>query len=228
MITIVCVYKTGPKFHFQYVTKMYNRLRKVLSYDFKFVCLTDAQVSPDDFQVVPLEYNLEGWWSKIELFRPNLFEGERVLFFDLDTLFVSNIDKLVEVTKKDNFMMLRSFNPGMAKKDSPASGIMSFKPDCVQSRLIFDRFMENPKKSIENRVDKKGAGQEGDQGFIGEVLGWSNVTKFQDYLPKNYILSKRVVKRMNLKEKPPKTNIIAWSGEPTLDQLSDIWISDIW
>ena len=60
---------------------------------FRFVCLTNV---PDEFdetmEVIPLKHNWKGWWSKLELFRPGVFEdGDRVFYLDLDSVIVQSL-----------------------------------------------------------------------------------------------------------------------------------------
>ncbi len=232
MITIVCVYKTGPKFDPKYVTKLFNRLNQVVERDFKFLCLTDSGrlLSNDNIKTEPLLFGLEGWWSKIEMFRPYLFDTDRILYFDLDTLFLGpDIEKLLNVIYRKDFMMLRALNPAMAKNDAPASGIMSWKSDCKESKIIYRQFMKNPVGNINRISQYKGAGQSGDQGFIGEVLDWSSIPKLQDYLPENYIISKRKVRRNgNYIEGFTNARIVEWSGYPVIDKLDYEWVKGIW
>lgn len=237
MITIVCVYKTGPKFDSEYVVKMYNRLNRIIQRDFKFVCLTDSKVLLDskNINTQSLLYGFRDWWSKMELFRPQLFDtNNRVLYFDLDTLFPGlDIEDLLCTTYKSDFIMLRGFGSKMTGLEVPASGIMSWKPNCEESKKIYQKFMENPRENI-NRISKNSikAGQKGDQGFIGEVLGWTNIPKFQHYLPRNYIIGKRNVVGNNV-QNYSNIRIIAWSGNPTFRQMQmqsrhKKWINKIW
>jgi hypothetical protein len=229
MITIACVYRSGPKFSSDYVDRLYNMISRNTSASFKFICLTDVQ-SDVQHSTIELQYNLKRWWSKIELFRPNIFNTSHVLYFDLDTLILDNIDEIIEVAGQNNFMMLRGFNQkNLLKGDCPASGIMSFKTDSKIPRYIFDQFMINPHENIK-RTKKQGGsgGQGGDQGFIGSILGWDNIDKFQDKLPKNYIMGKRFIK--NYKDSPPPCNIVAWSGNPELkDAIEQFkWMRKVW
>lgn len=60
---------------------------------FRFVCLTNV---PDEFngtiETIPLKHNWPGWWGKLELFRPGVFEdGDRVFYIDLDSIIIQSI-----------------------------------------------------------------------------------------------------------------------------------------
>ena len=56
----------------------------------RFVCLSDVAVPCER---ILLEDDLPGWWSKIELFRPGLFDGP-VLYLDLDVLVLGDLSPL--------------------------------------------------------------------------------------------------------------------------------------
>jgi hypothetical protein len=61
--------------------------------DYRFVCLTNV---PNEFdgsvETITLKHNWPGWWSKLELFRPGVFEeGDRVFYLDLDSVIVRDL-----------------------------------------------------------------------------------------------------------------------------------------
>ena len=90
----------------------------------RFVCLSNIDVPCERIE---LQDDLRGWWSKIELFRPGIFEG-RVFYLDLDTLVLDNIDELLE--QEDDFIGLKPFNPKRAAIPSYfASGLMGWIAD---------------------------------------------------------------------------------------------------
>ena len=65
---------------------------------FRFICFTDNPDGLDEgIDVRPLpEQGLEGWWNKLALFKKGVFpEGERVVYFDLDTLIINALDDIV-------------------------------------------------------------------------------------------------------------------------------------
>lgn len=216
-------------FDYKYVRRAYNTLKVNISYDFQFCCLTDMLDNvPDYVTPIPLKYDWPGWWSKIELFRPHLFEpGTPLLYFDLDEMVLGNIDEMVELAMSEQFefMTLRGFNPrALLRGDIPASGIMAWKAECDWANKIFNEFTKNPKKAMARPFDI--SGQQGDQGFIGDVLGWKEIPKFQDYLSPRFTCGKRSMnKRTDIF---PKVKIASWSGNPRL-HLSDIpWVKKWW
>lgn len=152
MITVACVYKTAPNNGLspEYVHRLEKNVRDHTTRPFKFVCLTDV---PDqvDCETIQLTDNLPRQLSKIELFKPH-FEG-RVIYFDVDTIIVRNIDKLMDY--EGNVAMLHCWR----QAHHWASGIMAWNAD-LQCVL--------PTPEIRARID---AGpQRGDQLYISNRL----------------------------------------------------------
>lgn len=94
MLTIACV-KWGEKYGPEYVHILRDMVRRNLAQPHRFVCLTDNDEGLGDIDTSPLPEGLEGWWNKIELFRPGRFMG-RVAFFDLDVAITGDLTELVE------------------------------------------------------------------------------------------------------------------------------------
>lgn len=89
---IVCVLRSGGDFRIEHV----RRLRDQAAFfapGVPFFCLSDLEI--DDVETIPLERNWAGWWSKLELFRPDL-AGD-LLFLDLDMTIVGDISPLLEI-----------------------------------------------------------------------------------------------------------------------------------
>lgn len=131
MVTIACVLKSGGIFDRRWVWALKRGLaRHAPSHE--FVCLTD--VPGLGIWSIPLEHGWTGWWSKIELFRPGLFDGP-VLYLDLDTLVVGNLADLVSYDGP--FAMLSDFY----RPESPASGVMAWTPS-AETAAIYESFVQ--------------------------------------------------------------------------------------
>ena len=81
----------------EYVNKLAAMVRRNLSLPFRFVCVTDDPSGlTADIETIQAPVHLrgaQGWFTKLYLFSPGLFpHGSRVVFFDLDTLVMANID----------------------------------------------------------------------------------------------------------------------------------------
>lgn len=94
MTRIACVLKTGGEYRWEHVVRLAFQLDKVAP-DVPLLCLTDHPGSNylEGIEIVPLEHNWPGWWSKMELFRPDI-SGD-LLYFDLDTTIVREIDDML-------------------------------------------------------------------------------------------------------------------------------------
>ncbi len=117
MTTVICVLNSGGGFTPRDVDRLYHLVFLNATIPFSFICLTDI---PEQVYhpTLKLESNFPGWWAKLEIFR---FPGP-VIYFDLDTIILKNIDKLFELVTEDKevFYMLR----GVYKRKSFMSGIM--------------------------------------------------------------------------------------------------------
>lgn|SRR3990167_3015995 len=157
MVNIVCVLKTGGDYNKRYVFALLNTCEKYINEDFAFKCFTDDEgflKDPNEgailtnvisnkkilFSLIRLEKGYRGWWSKLEIFRnpgPNLY-------FDLDTIILSDLNPLIEIVKKlksFDFLAMKKFNPLRWESEGMfASGIMGWNGDF---RFVFEDFDYN-------------------------------------------------------------------------------------
>jgi hypothetical protein len=127
-IAVMCVLKSGGDFAVGDVLNLKIMLDKNISIPYDFYCLTDYWDVPDAHSIIPLENFYNGWWSKIELFRPDLVEADRIVYFDLDTIIVDNIDALL--LQDPEFIGLRLFRHAPEKENNYfGSGILGWKND---------------------------------------------------------------------------------------------------
>lgn len=214
MLTVVCVYKTGGAYSADYVLRLEKAVYEHITISHRFICLTDS-ISVDCCEVTPLAHDWPGWWSKIELFRPDLNLGPCV-YFDLDTMIVGNIDKLLEYAGGTPFAMLRGFSKYNAANNIPASGVMI--GNFALHDEVYYAFGEKPEKYM--KMHKLG-----DQIYIANQIK-ENIPRLQDVLPKDYIVGKRIAKERGFSL--PKTKVIAWSGQPRLHKAEEEYIVNYW
>lgn len=221
MLKVVCVLKSGSGVYNEvYVRRLRSAVSKYLTMAHQFICLTDIPEQIEFCQTVPLKHNWSGWWSKIELFRLDLFNCQS-LYLDLDTLIIKDIFVLGKLAMKLDFAMLRGLSKEAIKGNYPSSGIML--GNFSKLSAIYDKFVLEAEEFINkgDRVhkDRLWKGQSGDQGYIADVVGFG-VDKIQDHLPSDYIKGKRF---FNLnKALPLGTKVIAWSGVPRLDDEQNV------
>ena len=89
MIKILTVLKTGGEYNEKHVLAIKSQIERHVSVPFEFLCLSDIQST--NFKTIRIENNLSGWFAKLELFK---ITGP-CLYVDLDTIFCSNIDRLI-------------------------------------------------------------------------------------------------------------------------------------
>lgn len=126
-----------------------------------FVCLTD---DPSVIDGEPLKCGLRGWWSKIELFRPDLVVKEPTLFFDLDTVLRGDITEALKSVAGEPFVILRDV---YRKGNSMQSSVMYWEGD---HSYIFEAF----------RATTDTMQMRGDQDYLEKVLAEKTVAFWQD------------------------------------------------
>lgn len=98
MMTVACVWvHANVAYTADYVVNLRSMVAKHLDVPHRFVCLCDKPHRlPRSIETVTVtpHKGLAGWWSKIELFKPDRF-SDRVLYLDLDTVVVRDLLPIV-------------------------------------------------------------------------------------------------------------------------------------
>ena len=87
----------GDLYSWTYVEKLYNMLQRNISRDIRFHVYTEstrpvpAPMIRHDLTDLGISGPRRGWWYKMQLFNPEHHAGP-LLYFDLDTVIVNNID----------------------------------------------------------------------------------------------------------------------------------------
>jgi hypothetical protein len=153
-LTVITVLRSGPEWKPEFVYNFKKGLDKNLTRPFNFVCLSDIDLNVD---TVPLLDVGQGFWSKLQLFRPELNFTGPCLYFDLDTIIKGNIDELVNTFENYNFLMLQ--DPW--KPEQSGSGMMWWKGDYSK---LWNEFITKPEKQWHKQYNEHP--RFGDQGFI--------------------------------------------------------------
>jgi hypothetical protein len=209
----VCVHKTSPVYTKEYVLKLREGFSKYC-YELDFLCLSDDATLQKENWVIPLKYNWSGWWSKIELFRPDIKSD--ILYVDLDTLIVADCSELISVCKQtENPIMLSDFY----RKKKLASGVM-WIPN-KHKKDVWDKWITNPSKNIKQYSKKNLSSKEkrligyGDGGFISSV--YYNLSERFDVLLPQKIVSYKSHCRYKT---PSNCCIICYHGRPRPHQTN--------
>lgn len=163
MINFVCVLKEDPPtkrnpgiYNKEWVNKLKRGLQRHYKDPFNFFCLSNVQT---DVDTIPMLHDWKGWWSKIELFRPNLFTGP-VFYLDLDIIILSDFKKLINLLEHSKFYMLE----GQSEKNSPNSSIMYWNNDYS---FLYEKFLAKQEQIEQQYVSGV---KLGDQGFIFDSI----------------------------------------------------------
>ena len=120
----------------EYTNILYDMVRRNLPEGFAgdFTVFTDnpSETYAPGIIARPLPFKAQGWWAKLGLFKEDVFPyGERVLFFDLDTLICGPIDALAAYD--GDFAILQDF----FRKGGWQSSVMAWKAGTKQS-IFYD------------------------------------------------------------------------------------------
>jgi hypothetical protein len=132
---VICVLRGGGEYHEEHVSALATQVARFCP-KAKFFCLSDVELSPH-LNRIPMQYSWPKWWSKLELFRPDI-KGH-IFYVDLDTLIVGDISELVS---DQRLMMLRD----VYLPDELQSSVMSI-PERVRGE-IWSNWIANPEAAM--------------------------------------------------------------------------------
>ena len=209
--SVVCVLKVG-KWHNGHIRTEYKpktvqwlkaQVDTFAPEGTRFVCFSDVEV--DGVEVIPLQHNWPGWWSKIEMFQHDLGP---VFYMDLDTVLVGRLDELLAYPHK-----FTAIGTPANRKLRLGSGLMAWtgaRPD------LYEPFAKDP----DHWIATCNTGEcWGDQGFIQKHIdSWQS---FEQILPGKVGSFKNTFGR----KKPPNTaSICYFHGAPKPHEVDQAWI----
>ena len=120
IINIICI-KWGDAYNEEYVNKLYNMIKRNTTFDINFYCFTDNSKDLNkNILIKPLPVlNTEKEYQKKYSYRKeaalcddNLggLKNQRVFFFDLDMVVISNLDELFRHPKDKKFYIINDWN----------------------------------------------------------------------------------------------------------------------
>lgn len=193
----------------EYVNRLFDMVRRNLpaGMEGEFVCFTDDLTLDyhEDITTRGVPVGLQGWWNKLSLFQPGLFpDGDRVVFFDLDTLIIGALDETVKWDGE--FAMLKDFyRPGGGQ-----SSVMLW-------RSGFGHHLWNEYKDAGFPTHDVG----GDQSWIEKRV---DPSWLQDLFPGDFVSYKA-----DCGKYPPKgAKVIVFHGNPRPHEVLDGWVPDVW
>lgn len=161
---------------------------------------------PYRFRAFGDELPARGWWAKLALFQPGLFEdGDRVLYFDLDTLILEPVDDIASWDVE--FATLGAFRP----------------PDRLQSGVMTWRAGFGARFWTEWLRQGRPLPGGGDQEWL-EWLAGPRVPRFQGRFPGAFVSYK-----YHCRPDPPKgARIVCFHGHPRPHEAGRAWVKAAW
>lgn len=191
----------------EYVAKLFGMVARHLpaGLEWRGVCLTnDTGTVPDGIWAKMSPLHVEGWWNKIALFRDNAFpDGDRVLYFDLDTVILGSLADVACYSGK--FAALSNI-----WGDGLASGVMAW--EAGQMDHIW---------GLWERAGRPEAPQ-GDQQWINFVARSSD--RLQRLYPDQFVSFKA-----DCQDGPPDgARVVYFHGQPRPHEVSESWVNKAW
>jgi hypothetical protein len=209
-LTVLCVLKSGGDYDAEYVRKLRDSVARHLTIPHRFVCLSDV---PVPCERIPLKHGWKGWWSKIEVFRPDVVTGP-TLYLDLDTIVVDDLDRVAAIPYE--FAMLN-----IREKDTKVgnSGAMWLTKPFPH---VYERFAEKPDYWIDYHERNAKDRYMGDQAFISDCF--PAIPKLHHALPGFF----RSYKYDRCQEEIPAGCAVVCFGGPPRPAQAGGWVKQAW
>lgn len=232
-INCACVIH-GDAYSWTYVDRLYNMLSRHLSVPVKLHVYTEAErhVPAPYIKHSLIDWKLSGpkkaWWYKMQLFNATEYCGP-MLYFDLDTVIVGNIDWIWQLPL-NYFWSVRDFKYLWRPYSyNVNSSIMWFDTEA------FDHVWQVFSKQNLNSITGK---YQGDQDYISDVIpeyerNSFNIAQVQSWrwqcLDGGYnFAQKRYLKPNTGTYIDPAVSVLIFHGSPKPEQITDSVVSEHW
>lgn len=201
---VALVLRSGGDFDASHIARLCRQVTDHLP-GAQIFCLSDVEVPCPRIE---LRYDWPGWWSKMELFRPDI--GGDLLFMDLDTSIVGTLEDIAAV---DRLTVLSDFYwPTTGRIQSS----LMFIPERDRQE-IWDAWIADPSRHMRECVTRE---RWGDQGFLGQF--WQGrAQRWQDALPGQVVSYKCHVREKTRSDKefgdgtlPENARVVIFHGKP--------------
>lgn len=195
----------------EYVAKLFASIKRHLpdGIEARFACLTDDPATvPEGVEALAVEPGIRGWWSKLALFKPGMFEaGSRVLYLDLDTVIVGDLGEL-------------------ARYDGP----LALMQDVYRSHGLQSSIMAWEAGAFDHIwAAWDGAGRPdyhpgGDQAWIELMV--PDAVRLQDVVPGQIVSFKKDCAPLGIV--PADARAVVFHGKPRPHEVTETWAKDLW
>ena len=211
----------GEKYSVEYVQKLYNMVQRNTTLEHNFFIFTDNIEMEIDGHVNIRTFpeTLNGWWNKMQLFRPDTLEGD-TLYMDLDVVITGNIDCFFNYEPEADFIGMNDFNPDTKIFNS---SVFKFKPEAMKSKL-WQPFTDDRIKWLR---------YSGDQNVISDlIIGHPGTKSFPDSWTQSYKWYDRKGRRYHKGkwtfEHNGESLVTVFHGEPNPHQSEQDWVKKAW
>ena len=192
----------------EYTNILFDMVRRNLPEGFEgtFTVFTDTEGDYEEGILVrPLPYSgLEGWWNKLSLFIPGLFDdGDRIVYIDLSNLITGRLDDIVGYD--GSFAILRDF----------------YRPDGLQSSFMAWEANTHKELWTDWLAEGMPVTDGGDQAWLEQRL--HNYHIWQDFYPDKFISYK-----VSQGATPHKAAVVKFHGEPKPHEVKEGWVPRVW
>ncbi|MBT0727798.1 hypothetical protein [Rosenbergiella australiborealis] len=208
---IVTVLRSGGDYDENHVRWIHRQLPD----NYEKICLTDLDIP--DIKTIKLRTNFPGWWSKIELFNPDLIDDD-IFYIDLDVVVVGDI---TELTEQRELMMLEDFF-----SQEMYNSAMMFIPHNEKMK-VWKTFNKYPEQFMTRY--KKG----GDQEFISRILphakNWQHLFPGKICSYKKHVVkkSKKYSLSVGNGKLPDDIRIVFFHGKPRPWNSGEKWVPSL-
>lgn len=215
-LNIALVLRTGgDTYNYKYVNALAKNIRNNTTIDLTISVLTDDDTGIDSNLVdesIKLKHAYPGWWSKIELFRPDIFDGQ-VFYLDLDTVIVRNIDHILSF--RPYFAGIRD----LYHRTFLQTGVMTWHSQ--YNTHLYENFVPRSHRVMSNYT-------EGDAKWIRENV--YNYKYISDQFPKEIVSYKANCLQKDEKRVivPNDASIICFHGRPRPHTITHPEITKHW
>ena len=234
VIDCACVIH-GTGYSWEYVDKLYSMLNRVHPNRIRLHVYTEASrhvphhmIKHELIQWPGVEGPKKSWWYKLQLFNRDLFNGN-LLYFDLDTVIVREIDWITKMDLK-YLWGIRDFRYLQTPhKQNLNSSVMWFS--VPQFSWLWDEFKQQNIESVMRKYH-------GDQDYIQAQLGVNRYRLLPDWqfqswrwqcVDGGYNFPRRQHKTPGTGASiEPNTSVLVFHGRPKPHEVNDKVVQQLW
>jgi len=213
---IVACVRTGTKYGSYYVYRLKRAIERYLHRPYRFVCLTDRPQDICDIETVAA-HELPGWWGKMKLFDTSWRTGERVIYFDLDTVICGDLSPIADLNV--SFGICANFTRLAGNRDWPCrygSAVMTIEDG--EGRSLWNWFLVD-RDAIMARHERHG-----DQAAIEKF--YPQAPFLQNLLPPGFFLGYRDLPKH--RTRPKECSVVVFAGSHRPHNTDCIWAREAW